>query len=91
MHTINEGLGLVAVAFSVAFRSLALRFANVFGYGPVRQQHELFYQPVGFFALFDINSDGFCILVEMELHLLSLEIDSTTLVALFAKDSGEGV
>ena len=68
-----------------------LWFADIFGDGLVGQQHKLFDEPIGLFALLDIDTDGFGVLVELELHFLTLEVDGAVLVALAAQDCGQGV
>ena len=66
-------------------------FADVFGHGLVGQQHELLDEPVGLFALLDVYADGLGVLVELELHLLGLEVDGAALEAGLAQACGQGV
>ena len=57
----------------------------------VGQQHEFLYQPVGLFRFLDIDAYGLGILVQLELHLLGLEVDGAVLIPLLAQDGGQFV
>ena len=79
VDAIDERLGMVAGG------------AYVFCHLAVGEEHELLDEPVGLFLLFDINSDGFGVFVELELHLLALKVDGAGGVAAVAEDGCEVV
>ena len=70
---------------------MSFRFADVFGHGLVGQQHELLDEPVGLLTFLDVHSRGVGVLVEDELHLLTLEVDGTALVARRPQHCGDAV
>ena len=80
VHTVYEGLGFLRfLAFLVS--SFAYKLSNV----AVCQQHKLLYQPVGFLLLLDVYAYRLGVLVELEFHLLCVEVDGALFVAFFAQ------
>ena len=63
--------------------------AYLFGYGAVGKQHELLYQLVGVFRLLEVDTDGFALLVDFELHLVAVEVDGTGLEAVLTQKLGK--
>ena len=85
VDSVDEGAGGFA-GFS-GFPSLPDKLGNA----AVGQQHELFDKPVGLLAFLNIDAYGFCVLVELELHLLGLEVDGSALVACRPQFLGDGM
>ncbi len=94
---LDEGVQLLGVGFVVdavdeGFGGvLVFRFAYVFGDGAVGQEHEFLDEPVGLLAFFDVDADGLGVFVELEFHLLGLEVDGAGFEACLAEARGEGV
>ena len=81
MDAVGEYLGLLALGHA----------AYLLGYGAVGQQHEFLDQLVGVLRHLKVNTDGFALLVYLELHLIAVEVDGSGGEAAFAQLLGQAV
>ena len=80
------GVGQVVDAVGEYFGLLALgHAAYLLGHGTVGQQHELLDQLVGVLRHLEVDTDGFALLVYLELHLVAVEVDGSSGEAAFAQ------
>ena len=74
------------------FGFLILRHTSyLFGYGSVGKQHKFFYQLIGVFWLLEVNADRFPFLIDLELHFVTVEVDSSCWETFFAKCFGDSI
>ena len=64
VDAVGEYLGLLALGHA----------AYLLGHGAVGQQHEFLDQLVGVLRYLEINTDGFALLVYLELHFVAVEV-----------------
>ena len=71
MDSIDEGLGLLPFGWT----------SHKLGHGTIGQEHELLDQFVRLLGHLEIDAQGFALLVDLEFHLIPIEIDRPLLEA----------
>ena len=81
VDSIGKGLGFLALGY----------LTNGLGNGAVGEEHELLDEFVGVLGTLEIATGGLALLVDVELHLLGVEIDGAALEAFLTKLLGKGI
>ena len=86
VHTVDEGLGALE-RHTVHPASGSHELCH----GAVGKQHELFYEVVGFFCNFLIHTYRLALIIHLDLHFRTVEVDGTGLEACRAHDPRKAV